>query len=326
MRLRNLSLSLFFAMVGLAACGDDENDLKKPDAPKPPIDTPNAPVFKGFDADEGGEVRIEYVRFGGGNAATRAGAFFYDNPGSTRYWPFLNLNGCTDLSTDMNWPTAASPLAERTYLDPGMVILAGGPQALVVPRRAAMTNDVLGRTHPANAFSFHFGGGTATDGPTYLSEKTRYDVILTGSQGMPGMAGMPAQIFDDVLFMPADFQVINPPLSTTPFPIPSNTAQTFTWQTPANMEPMGYEVQSLVGFTGANGPAVICVEPQNDGSITVPANMIDIARAKYPNGGTLARQTLTHVVRELVDKNGPTGKRIDFLTIWCYATPFMTAP
>jgi hypothetical protein len=27
-------------------------------------------------------------------------------------------------------------------------------------------------------------------------------------------------------------------------------------------------------------------------------------------------------VRELKDRNGPTGRRIDFVTVWCYATPF----
>ncbi len=313
MRLRNLSMSLFLALGAIAGCGDDGNDLKRPDASEPPPDAAK-PMFKNYDADEGGEVRIEYLRFGNGNAALRAGAFFYDNPGSTRFWPYMSLNGCTDTSTDMVWPTAASPIAERTYLDPGMVLVVGGPQTFSIPRRAA-GNDVLGRPHPADKWFFDPAVPTDMDGPTFLTEKTRYDVVLTGSPNMPG------QIFDDVLFMPAAFDVINPPLSTTPFVIPAGMPQTFTWQTPPNNEPQGYEIQSLVAFTGPNGPAVICVEP-NDGSITVPANMIDIARTKYPMGGTLARQTLTHVVRELVDKNGPTGKRIDFLTIWCYATPF----
>jgi hypothetical protein len=146
-----------------------------------------------------------------------------------------------------------------------------------------------------------------------MTEKTKYDVIFTGSPDMR------AQIFDDVIFVPADFALLTP--GVAPFPIPAATAQTFTWNVVPSSEPMGYEVQSLVAFTGPNGPAVLCVE-KNDGSITVPAAMIDVARAKYPAGGTLARQTLTHVVRELVDANGPTGKRIDFLGIWCYATAF----
>jgi len=297
-------------MVGIAGCGDDGETVKPPDAP--PIDAPN-PMFKGFLADEGGEVRVEYTAFPGGNAAARVGAYFYDNPGSTRFWPFASLTGCTDTSTDKYWPTAASPIAERTYLDPGKVIIAGGPQLLSLPRRAAMTDDAVGRTHPANSLFFHFGGGSAVDAPTYLTEKTKYDVIVTGSNNMPG------QVFRDVLYMPADFDLISPGLAN--LPIPAGTPQTFTWQTPPNNEPPGYEVGSVVAFVGANGPAVVCAE-KNDGSVTVPADMINIVRATYPGGGFLSRQTLTHVVRELVDNNGPTGKRIDFITVWCYASTF----
>jgi hypothetical protein len=306
---------LFFTMVGLAACGDDENDIKPPDAST----TPDAakPVFKEYDANEGGEVRIEYVRFGGGNAGTRAGAFFYDNAGSTKFWPYINLTGCNDTSTDMQWPVAASPIAERTYLDPGAVIVNAGAAPFSIPRNTTgmPAVDVPGRAHPANQWFFKNVTGASMDGPTFLSEKLRGDVIVTGGPNMP------AQVFDKVMFMPADFQVIDPPLSATPFPIPADTAQTFTWQNNASMPPTGYSVQSLVAFiVPGQGPAVICVEP-NDGSITVPANMINVARAK--GATTLARQTLTHVVRELMDRNGPTGKRIDFLTIWCYATPLM---
>ena len=311
MRVRDLSLSLVLVVGGLVGCGDDENNT--PDAR--PVDGPDKPVFKEYDADEGGEVRIEYVRFGGGNAAARVTAVLYDNPGTTRFFPFLNTNGCTDTSLKMHWPTAENPVAERTYVDPGKVLISGGPQVLDIPRKTMMGRDVPGRTHPANEWFQQFGGGLADDAALYLPEKRLLDVTFTGSDEMPG------QIFDDVVYMPADFEVIDPPLSLTPHPIPAGQPQTFTWTTPAQSAPAGMEVQSLVAFISPTlGPLVICVEP-NDGSITVPAEMIDIVRAKA-TAGTLARQTLTHVVRELVDKNGPTGKRIDILGIWCYATPF----
>lgn len=313
MRASILSLTLGLVVPGIFGCGDDNNS--NPDAAKTPDAAPDSagPQFKGYDANEGGEVRVEYVRFAGGNAATRVTAFLFNNSGTTKYFPYPDLNGCTDVSTDVNWPTATNPIAERTYLDPGNVLLSGGPQVLAVPVRAVEGNDPFGRTHPAGKWHFHFGGGMATDGTTYLSENTKMDVAFTGS------ADMPAQIFDDVLFMPGDFALQTP--GVTPTPIVAGTAQTFSWQVASGVPPTGYEVQSLVAFTGANGPAVLCIEP-NDGSITVPAAMIDIARAKYPAGGTLARQTLTHVVRELEDRNGPTGKRIDFISVWCYATAF----
>ncbi len=316
MRVRDLSLSLGLVVAGLVGCGDDENN-PTPDA-KPVDAPPDGRTFKEYDADEGGEVRIEYVRFGNGNASARVSAVLYDNPGTTRFFPFLNLNGCTDVSTKMHWPTAENPVAQRTYLDPGKILISGGPQVLDVPRQTMAGVDVPHRHHPANEWFRHFGGPAANDAALYLPEKRLLDVTFTGSAEMPG------QIFDDVAYMPADFQVIDPPLSTTPHPLPAGQDQTFTWTTPAQDAPPGFQIASLVAFINPAadvGPLVICAEP-NDGSITVPAAMIDIVRAKAPTGGTLARQTLTHVVRELVDKNGPTGKRIDILGIWCFATGF----
>jgi hypothetical protein len=294
------------------------------DAPRPidaPVDTPvTPPMFKGYDADEGGEVRVEYVRFGNGTAATRVTAFLWQNVGSTKYFPYLDLDGCIDARDDTRWPFATNPVAERDYLDPGRIIISSNNPAdevLNVPKRAAAGNDIFGRPHPENELFFYNGVPNAADGDgdRYLTEKTKFDVIFTGSNEMPG------QVFDDVLYMPADFTVTSPALSTTPFELQAGTAATFTWEVPTDNPPTGYEVMSLVGFTGSMGPVVVCVEP-NDGSMTVPANLVDVVRTAYPGGGTMARQTLTHVVRELHDNNGPTGKRIDFISVWCYATPF----
>jgi len=110
--------------------------------------------------------------------------------------------------------------------------------------------------------------------------------------------------------------------------MPAATAQTFTWNVATDTPPAGTTtIWSLVGFTGANGPAVVCVEP-NDGSVTVPAAMMDIARTAYPSGGSIARQTFSHQVKELIDADGKrTGKRIDFIGVWCYAgTTFRANP
>ena len=126
--------------------------------------------------------------------------------------------------------------------------------------------------------------------------------------------------------MPADFAIIAPGNSTTAIPLVANTPLTFTWQDQPETPPAGVEVLPLLAFTNAAfGPLVICLEP-NDGSITVPAAMIDAARGYFPAGATIARQTLTHQVRGLVDSTGRTGKRIDFLGVWCYAAQPFTSP
>ena len=73
MHARNLSLALGLTLGGLAGCGDDSST--NPDG-RPADAAPDAgSIFKGYDADEGGEIRIEYVRFGGGNAGLRIDHF-----------------------------------------------------------------------------------------------------------------------------------------------------------------------------------------------------------------------------------------------------------
>lgn len=284
----------------LIGCGDSVNNT--PDA---------ASTFKGYDADEGGEVRAEYVRFADNTAGTRVVAYLYKTAGSKKFFPFVNLNGCTNMTaTPTNWPMATNPIAERQYMDPGSITISGGSMPLSMPRVATQNTDFLARTHPANQAFYYFN---ATDGTKFLNPKAKHSVAFGGS------ADMPAQTFTDVLYMPADFMLTTP--DQKPVPIPAGAPVTFNWTNPDSAPPPGYGVASLVAFTGADGPIVICVEP-NDGSMTVPKEMVDVVRAKYPQGGTLARQTLTHVTRELIDKSGPTGKRIDFISVWCNATAF----
>jgi hypothetical protein len=306
MRSYLLGLSLGFLASGLLGCGSDDKGTADAGS-----------TFKGYGADEGGEFRAEYIKFADGSIGTRVVSYFYADPGPTKYFPFPNIPGCTDMTGLKNWPMATNPVASRTYLDPGTVTMSGGPQTLTVPRQTVEGTDFLNRTHSANNWFFYFN---MTDGANYVKAQTLQTVAITGSDKFP------AQTFTDVLYTPAAFQLTTPGLD--PVAVPAGQDQTFTWGTPDSMAgampPAGFTVMSLLAFSGADGPAVLCVEP-NDGSITVPAAMVDVARAKYPQGGTLARQTFTHNPIEMKDSTGLTGRRIDFISTWCFATSW-TAP
>ena len=257
---------------------------------------------------------------------TRSTTFAW-NPGSIKFFEFLSQDGCTDMRKDQPnryWPTAVNPVAERDYLDLGDVVFTGGPNELVVGKNTTMWIDPAGRDHPPGTANVHFNPMGAGDAPMYLAEKTTMDVKFTGSPEVP------EQTFEDVLFMPQAFEPTGPHAcapggACPPIALVANTPTTFTCSTPPVTPPMSrYPVVDRV--TGADkGPAAICIEP-NDGEMTMPAELVNAARAYYPTGGVFARQTLTHTVRELVDANGPTGRRIDFLTIWCYASRFTVTP
>jgi hypothetical protein len=311
-------MSFASLLLVTAACGDDNQvgtDAQAPDAAK---------TFKGYDADEGGELRVEYVRRADGTAFTRVTSFLWKDPGSADFTPYVNLNGCSDLRDKTKWPTFANPVGERVYMDSGDVTIKGGPMDLVLPKRTTMFMDPFGRVHPENTGN-HLAPAMGTmpnDAAMYLPPATALDVSYAGSPDFP------AQSFDDVIYMPADFNVTNfmPPVPVAISPATAAADMTFTFTNPAQTpaEPDG-RVMSLVAFLSpTTGPIVACIEPA-DGSITMPKELVAIAKATSPNG-TLARQTLSHVVRELKDKDGNTGRRIDFVGVWCYAYPYAFTP
>ena len=340
--MRLLTLSL--ALVGLplvVSCGDDNQNADggidaARDAP------PDAREFKGFEADEAGEVKFEYVNFMNGENRIRTTAFFYKNPGTPSFYPLLSFNGCTDSNPagagSELWPGGQSD--DRTYYEWSDVIVAGGPAPFNVQSRAVMVPaspdpyfDNIGRTHPKGQSHFFFPTPVTDPSPgvwaatKYITAATGYDVFVAGS------ADLPAQVFDDALWVPNTYVLTSPiptgcthPLGDCPVVLTPGQDITFTWTQAAQPnKPQDRDVMALVGFAGASGISVLCVEP-DDGSITVPGAMVDKVFAKYPTGGVIVRQTFTHVVRELVDRNGPTGRRVDFIGVWCNNANWTPAP
>jgi len=334
--------TIFGITIGLSlltACGDDSDGV--PDARLPDAADPDAalPVFKKFEADEGGEVRVEYMRFINNNRGIRATGFLYNNPGTVKYFPFINMMGtCQDVTDKTLWPVASNPIAERDYADPGTIIVApsasptmplpmgaGNARAFAFPRNTAMGSDPFGKPHPAIEWFFDPSSGADTVGGDYLSADTYYDVMFGGS------AEVPSAVHDNALYMPADYNLTGTYANEQPVSISAGTPITFTWDTPPSNPPGDLKVMSLVGFLSPmSGPMAVCIEP-DDGSVTMPANLIDKVRSTIQAQGVtcgaagpciLSRQKFVHQVRELVDANGPTGKRIDFVAVWCFAYPY----
>ena len=312
-----------FALVA-GACGDDAPATV--DAPVVVIDAPpmvDAPDPIGFMSDEGGEVRFEYVGFGvgtgalEGTASARVIAFFEGND-DVDFHSYPTIPGCTLMTDDTKWPT--SQPTNRQYIDVGQLTLTNGTKVLNVPKNPAPA-DALSRVHGANNHYLHFTPGTIpNDAATYITEKTSYDVIFSGSTTWP------AQIFPDAIQMPAAFSLTTPSI-TTPIVLAANTALTINWTPVPAGQPAGVPapwvaIGFVVGGTAATpGAIVLCVEPQDDGSLTIPADMVNAVRTAGP-AGTMIRQTFIHQVRELTNGTTVKRRRIDMLGVWCHATGY----
>jgi hypothetical protein len=315
--------SPIFATILLAivpACGDDDGMTGGADArpdgttPTPDARGPDAtpPCEVDFDSDDGGEVRVEYVTFtnpalapGMRMNSARVFAFMMSNmePG---FFERPTPDACTDLSADDRWPLAQGPT--REYVDPGQLIIGGGIAPVNIPHNTAMA-DTLGRTHNMQDF-FYFG---VNDAATYFDPGGVHDVIFTGSDTWP------AQIYDDQVYIPEDFTNTGP--SDTLIQFEADTPVTFTYTPGDNSNaPPGYEVSGVIGVVAPPmGPVMVCIDTDNSGSITIPAESVNRIRALGTSGNVL-KQNIAHVVRPLSD--GTVCRRLDLLGVRCYTTPW----
>jgi hypothetical protein len=314
-------------VVGLAttvACGGDDDDDNPGNPDAADIDasdmTPDAAEHVWTLADpEGGEVRVEYVDFidgagpGGRNDAARVTAFIQGEQTPASFPP-LAFPGCTNMMDDTHWPTAQAE--DRTYIDVGQVIIAGGTSDIVV-EEGGTGADPFGRIHAlgdplvAQPWDFHFGVNDAS----ILPENSKLDVIFTGSDEWP------AAVYNDAITIPKAQTLESPGFEAVQ--LTPGEDLTLTWSVEDTDTDL--TVSSLVGFlvTG-QGPVVTCVEA-NDGSVTVPAAMVDELLA-VATSGVLARQTFVHHIVELKKGDEPTGRRLDLVGVWCQITPWSQAP
>lgn len=315
-------LMLVAGLALLGACGDDSSGT--PDAR--PIDAaPDAPPVDFF-SNEGGEVRFEYIYVGAitgnmGDTITRVMAFFEKKDDVDNHM-YPTIPGCTLVTDDTKWPTS-QPM-NRQYADVGTLTLTNGTKTLVVPKSTG-TTDPVGRAHGANNWYSHSvlestPGAMLNDGPTYVSEKSSYDVKFGGSGTWPAME------YKNAIYFPADYQLVSPAYGA-PVNLVAGTPYTQTWNVVDSMRPAGVpDAWALIGFfelvNGQTNAIVVCVENMNDGSMTVPANMVDMIRTAAPGGGVLVRQVFHHQVRELTNGADVKGRRIDMIGVWCWASGF----
>ncbi len=273
----------------LASCASPPIDGRLPDAP-PPVDA--APVAD-YSWDEGGESRLQYFDIYDPNnpAVSRklatATAVFYKSK-TPKSYPHPPNPGCSKMELDNWWPLGHAPV--REYQDVGQVIYTGGDMQInLLPGNTPPPNniDVMGRAHfgPWRNFS------SPTAGATFLGNTNKlYDVIFTGSETWP------AQAYPDAHFMPAAWTLntINGVAAFQPLILQADTPLVITYTPGANTNkpPNTKLTQVTALFVPGIGPVVACIELTLDGSITIPADMVNHARSA-PLASGVAWSTLT---------------------------------
>jgi hypothetical protein len=316
MRLSAAPLALAFVFGG---CGDD-NKIE-PDAPKADAPPPDGFDPLSFADNEGGEIRLEWIKqftaAGVEQTTARATAYFYKSqtPGKFALPAFP---GCFDMRLKDKWPLAQGTIVPLDV--GGVTIKSTGSDLVMVPDMGVMA-DPFSRPHAL--WYKKTSNLPGNDGDMFLPPNQTYDIVLAGS------AEWPAQTINDVAFMPERWDVSTPPANaTTMLVADTDFTMTYTPVVSSNLPP-GYRVNTVVAFqgTGHMGPIVLCQEEGTDGSITVPAALVNVLRAYTP--GRYVRQNLTHALFELTDgAPKPPGerKRVDVLSIWCTNTGWAAAP
>jgi hypothetical protein len=297
---------------------------------KPPIDGRPDPSLMN---NEGGEIRLEWISQGGQTTA-RMGAYFYKSMDPPKF-PFPGFPGCVDMRARDHWPLAQGTIVPLDVGDVTLKPKTGMAKTLTKVDGTTCTpqpnckKDPFQRPHDL-WYSKPSALGTPGDGDTFLPPNESYDIEFSGS------ADWPAQTFKDAAFMPERWTPTTPDAMTAGQLVrDQDFTVTYTPVTSSNLPP-GLKVNTFMAFVGTPniGPIVACQEEGTDGTMTVPAALVNIildhsgtvdpqtGEAGPGNGGRFVRQQLTHQLFELTNSPTPVDeasrKRVDVLTIYCY--------
>jgi hypothetical protein len=261
------------------------------------------------------------------------GAYFYKSMDPARF-DLPAFPGCVDMRARDHWPLAQGTIVP---LDVGGVKLIPKTGTAFEMMRTMNTADAFKRPHelwwqkPSNL--------PGNDADMYLPPNESYDIEFTGS------AEWPHQVFEKAAFMPERWTPTSPNATETAV-LTRDQDFTFTYTpvTSSNLPP-GVKVNTFMAFAhGTLGPIVACQEEGTDGSMTVPAALVNIIidnagpivdghPTPLPADGTttarMVRQQLTHQLFELTNSDTPVDeasrKRVDVLTIYCYNNAWRVA-
>jgi hypothetical protein len=316
---------LLFA-VALSACGNSDTKL---------TDGGNCTGHVCDDSlitdPEGGQIILEYMYLdtelaallglpAGVTTLNRVSAFF-ENKQTPETNPLPKPGQCNNLVTTRGWPGYVG--TPHTDLDVGTLTLTGknaaGADVTIPIDQMPAGTDAFGRPHDL----FYQKINPVAD--MTLKPDSAYAVKFGGSPASAATA-IPATTLDNALYLAATFPVSNPGHEENG-PLVAGTDFTVHW-TPTTSPglPAGDEEQVITWLVGLNGaPTHMCPAPLSAGQFTIPGTAIAeyqaLAKAQGlpPNKMIMLRNGVVHQLRRLPNGSTTNKRRIDMLTLNCWA-------
>jgi hypothetical protein len=275
---------------------------------------------------DGGNILFEYIYFdtqlqaafklpAGITTANRVMAYFVNHKTPDND-PFPEPGKCLNFDASKGWPMFTGTTHED--LDVGTLSMTGKNKAgqdvtIDVPKMPAGL-DSIGRRHDI------FYQTIQPDADKNIQFNSSYTINFGGA------GAIPAYSITDGLFMSAGFTVKNPGFEDDG-PISASADYTVEW-TPAVSSnlPMGNVVLGITWLVDTNGsPTHMCPVMHESGTFTIPAatiaeyRAVATARGTDPNHVILLRNAVVHRLARLPNSEANNLRRLDMLTVNCWA-------
>lgn len=333
LRLTSSILFICAIVVGAAACGDSKNNPTV-DAPGGcgHLGCPEAGVTPPALTDpEGGQIIFEYIYFDadlagvfGVPTANRVIAFF-DESMTPQDNPLPTAGACNNLATTKGWPLYQG--TPKTDLDVGTLTITGmktdgTASTISVPKATTLPGtDAIGRPHD---IYYQQVNGLA---PMWVKPDSGY-VVNFGGATSNGVT-IPATTFDNRdadhpgIYLANTFTVNSPNVDDNG-PLVAGTDYPVAW-TPGTTSTSD-TVLGVTWLVDASGsPTHMCPTLHSMGSFTIPGSAIAefktvaAARGQPTNKMILLRNAIIHHIARLPDGATTNKRRIDFLSVMCWA-------
>jgi hypothetical protein len=313
--------SMFLCAAALSACGGNDDGTC----------TGHICDDSALTDPEGGQMVIEYMYLdtdlraffqlpAGVTTLNRVTAFFEDaqTPNNN---PFPVPGQCNNLAATMGWPGYLG--TSRTDLDVGTLTITGkntaGADVSIPVQKTTGKKDAFNRLHDV------FYQTAQPDAAMTLKPDSSYGIKFGGSPA-GAATQIPATTLDNALFLAASIDVSSPGHEDNG-PMVAGTPFTVHWtDTPSANLPPGDEEQVITWLVGTNGaPTHMCPAKLSDKQFTIPGQAIaeyrQLAQLQGldPNQVILLRNAVVHQIRRLPNGSTTNKRRIDFLTLNCWA-------